>query len=173
MNDQEFNDLVSSTRLSRASKEAARLVFVAGKSQVEAAIEVGISKQRMNKIVSTVRTIEQERINQEPPALADAKNMIAILDASYAFAIKDARDKLGDDVRITVPDENTKTVGVVLSRTNFHLVQSLGKDTVAIHNLAKLERVPAVGKNVVIQYEAGKGVVTERDHQKQHSGHTR
>lgn len=173
LNDQEFNDLVKDTRLSRASKEAARLVFVSGQSQMEAATEIGISKQRMNQIVNTVRGIVQERINQEPPELVDGRNMIAVLDASYAFAVKDAREKLGDEVRIEVPGEKAKTIGQVIARTNFHLVQSLGRNTVAIHDLAKLDRVPTVGRNVAIQYEAGKGVVLDREQNKQHTGHGR
>lgn len=173
MNDQEFNELVSRTRLSRASREAARLVFVEGKSQVEAAAAMDLSKQRMNQIVNTIRRVEQERQPLSPAAQGDGKKLLAVLDASYAFALKAAREQLGDEVRIQTPSDDTRMVGPVLSRTDFHLVQSLGRDSVAIHELAKLDRVPAAGRNVSIQYQNGKGVVIDREQDKHRGGQSR
>lgn len=167
MNDQEFNELVSGTRLSRESREAARLVFVGNNgnplSQTEAAAAMGISKQRMNQIVNTIRRVEEERKQVSLATQSDGMALLAVLDASYAFAVKAAREQLGDEIRIQSPADGSRMVGPVLSRTDFHLVQSLGRDSVAIHELAKLDRVPPLGRNVAIQYQNGKGVVIDRD----------
>lgn len=173
MDNQEFNELVGGTRLSKTSREAARLVFVHNKSQVDAAEEMGLSRQRMNQIVNTVRKVEQEKQQADTVAVVEGKTLLAVLDASYAFAVKAAREQLGDDVSIQNPAENARTVGPVLHRTDFHLVQSLGRDTVAVHELAKLDRVPVVGRNVAIQYQAGKGLVVDREQEKHRGGNAR
>lgn len=173
MNDQEFNELVNGTRLSRASREAARLVFVEGRSQVEAGAEMNLSKSRMTQIVSVVRRAEQERQQQQPPSLGEGKGLLAVVEASYAFAVKAAREQLGDDVQIQSPRENAKTVGAVLARLDFHLVQSVGRNTVVVHELAKLDRVPGVGRHVAIQYQDGKGAVVDREQERQRGSRSR
>lgn len=168
MNDQEFNELVRVTRLSSISREAARLVFVEGRKQIEAAAEMGLSKVRMNQIYKTVERLVQER--EQRATGADSQGLVAAVEASYAFAVKAAREQLGDEVRIQTPGDTGRAVGPVLARTDFHLVQSLGRETVAIHELAKLERVPAVGRNVAIQYEQGRGEVVDRSQERQRGG---
>lgn len=175
MNDQEFNELVSGTRLSRESREAARLVFVGNDplSQTEAAAAMGISKQRMNQIVNTIRRVEQERQQLSSATQGDGTVLLAVLDASYAFAVKAAREQLGDEIRIQSPTDGGRMVGTVLSRTDFHLVQSLGRDSVAIHELAKLDRVPPLGRNVAIQYQNGKGAVVDREPDKHRGSQSR
>jgi len=165
MNEEDFMDLVRNTRLSKASRDAARLVFVEGMSQAEAGATCDLSKQRMSAIVATVRRAEQER--QTPLASPAAGNeLVAAIDASYAFAVKAARDEFGDQVQIGAPTETTRAVGPVVARTDFHLVQSVGRDAVIVHDLAKLDKVPAVGKSVAIQYENGRGVVAEKERQR-------
>lgn len=171
MTDQEFNELVRGTRLSSISREAARLVFVEGRKQVEAAAEMGLSKVRMNQIYKTVERLEQEREQRKAPP--DSQGLVAAVEASYAFAVKAAREQLGDEVRIQTPGDAARTVGPIVARTDFHLVQSLGKETVAIHELAKLERVPPLGRNVAIQYEQGRGAVIDRSQERQRGGHAR
>ena len=173
MNDQEFNKLVSGTRLSRASREAARLVFVEGKSQVNAAAVMDLSKQRMNQIVNTIRKFELEQQQLTQTMLRDGKALLAVLDASYAFAVKAAREQLGDDTRIQTSSTDSRMTGSVIARTDFHLVQSLGRDSVVIHELAKLDRVPPIGSNVAIQYHNGKGEVVDREQDKHRGGMTR
>lgn len=164
MKEEDFVELVKNTRLSKASRDAARLVFVDELSQVEAGAMYNLSKQRMSAIVATVRRAEQDR--QLSGAAAGGSDLVAAVDASYAFAVKAARDELGDQVRIGTPAEATRTVGLVIARTDFHLVQSLGRDRVMVHELAKLDRVPAAGKSVTIQYERGRGMVIDRERQR-------
>lgn len=164
MKEDDFLDLVKDTRLSKASREAARLVFVDGLSQAEAGVKCDLSKQRMSAIVATVRRAEQER--QPQSSMVGSKDLVAAVDASYAFAVKAARDELGDQVRIGSPVETGRTVGQVIARTDFHLVQSLGRDSVMVHELAKLDRVPTVGQSVAIQYDSGRGVVVDRERQR-------
>lgn len=164
MKEEDFVELVKNTRLSKASRDAARLVFVDGLSQAEAGATCNLSKQRMSAIVATVRRAEQDR--QAPGAAVGGSDLVAAVEASYAFAVKAARDELGDQVRIGAPAETVRTVGPVIARTDFHLVQSLGRDSVVVHELAKLDRVPALGKSVAIQYEGGRGAVVDRERQR-------
>ncbi|KWO88606.1 hypothetical protein WM32_09170 [Burkholderia ubonensis] len=169
MTEAEFADLIRETGLSAASREAARLVFVEEMQQVAAAAAVGISKQRMSQIVKVVRQVEERRAEEAElarlrqgmtsPAVPDS---VIALEASYAVAVKAAREQYGDDTRILAPSRNGKTVGEVVSRSDFHLVQSAGRGSVVIHELAKLDRVPPVGKSVAIAYSEGRGVVADR-----------
>lgn len=168
MNDEEFSDLIRHTKLSAKSRQAARLVFVEDMQQVAAADEVGISKQRMSQIVNVVRSVE-ERLREEAELARlrqgqglSANLSVAAIDASYAMAVKSAREAHGDDAQILSPNQNGKSVGEVLARTEFHLVQSVGRDAVVIHDLAKLDRVPLNGRNVSISYADGRGVVADR-----------
>jgi predicted DNA-binding protein (UPF0251 family) len=159
--EEDFMELVKNTRLSRTSRDAARLVLVEGLSQTEAATSCNLSKQRINAIVGTVRRAERQALG-----VAGSNALVAAIEASYAFAVKAARDELGDQVRIETPAETTRTVGPVIARTDFHLVQLLGRDSVVIHELAKLDQVPAIGKSAKIQYEGGRGVVIDREQQR-------
>lgn len=160
---QEFNTLVGGTRLSKDSREAARLVFVENKSQVEAAQEMSISAVRMNQIYNVVRREQEKQRTVVAP-------VIDVLGTSYAIAVKNARDTYGDDVGLSTPADGKRYVGPVVARTDFHLVQHTGKDTVAIHELAKLDRAPAVGRNVAIGYSGGLGSVIDRSQAKERGG---
>lgn len=161
---QEFNTLASATRLSKDNRDAARLVFVDGLSQVEAGLKMDISPQRMTQICQTIR--------REQKQLRDT-NSTDVLSVSYAIAVKAARDQFGDDVRLSEPVDSKRTVGQVVARTDFHLVQHVGKDGVVIHALAKLDRAPAMGRNVAIQYINGRGSVIDRAQEKERGGVSR
>ncbi|KAA0178836.1 hypothetical protein FX016_23170 [Cupriavidus gilardii] len=168
MTEQEFLNLVRGTNLSKTSREAARLVFVEGWSQADAGAEVGLSKQRMTQIVKVVRSAEQKLKDDAELALlrqsglSSAALHVAAVEASYAVAVKAAREALGDDAAIQSPKENGKTVGEVIARTDFHLVQSVGRGAVVVHELAKLDRVPAVGKIVTVDYANARATVIDR-----------
>jgi hypothetical protein len=164
MKEKDFEDLVINTRLSKTSRAAARLVFVDGMSQIDAGAIHDLSPQRMNAIVATVRRAEQKC---QPSVAVSGNELVVMVEASYAFAVKTARDELGDQVRIGAPVENSRTIGAIIGRTDFHLVQSVGRNSVMIHDLAKLNRVLPIGKTVAIQYENGHGVVEERTRQQQ------
>lgn len=166
MDEKEFERYVQQTRLSRDSREAARLVFVAGKSQVEAADIMEMSKQRVNQIVKTVERVQE----QEKHA---AQHALEVVNASYAVAVKNALEMYGDGIRMQAPDEGKNFVGPVTIRTDFHLVQSLGKDTIVVHDIAKLDRVPPTEKTVSISYRDGRGAVEDRSQLKERGGISR
>lgn len=159
----EFNSLVSNTRLSKDSREAARLVLVEGKSQVDVAGIMEITAARVNQVVATVRR-EQEKKQ------VLSQSGVDVIGTSYAIAVKAARDQFGDDVVLNSPVEGKQAIGNVVVRTDFHLVQHVGKNDVVIHELAKIDRVPAIGRNVGIEYANGKGRVEDRSQEKERGG---
>lgn len=180
MTESEFDELARRTGLSASNKEAARLVFVEQRQQIAAASEVGISKQRMNQIVKVIREAEVKKAEEDALALlkqgrgiGGAAESVAAVEASYAVAVKSARDQFGDDTRIHVPKADDRTVGTVIARSDFHLVQSVGRGSVVVHDLAKLDRVPALGKSVSIAYSGGKGTVTDRGREQSRGGAVR
>jgi hypothetical protein len=157
--EEEFVEAIKGSKLSKTSREAAYLVLVDGWTQVDAGAHCNLSKQRMSNIIGNIeRRIEQIRAT----TTVSGNDQVAVVAASYAFAVKAARDKLGDQVRIRTPAETMRTVGLVIARTDFHLVQSLGRDSVMIHDLANLDRVPTVGEQATIQYQDGHGVVNDQ-----------
>ncbi|MCY0853051.1 KfrB domain-containing protein [Cupriavidus sp. D39] len=161
MNEREFDNLVNTTRLTPKSREAARLVYVDGKSPSEAGIAVGLSPQRISQILAAVKKAESER----PLSVAPNTPVTPVdaVRASYAFAVKAARDLFGDEATIRTPGPDERLVGRVEARTDFHLVQHLGRNAVAIHDLASLDRVPPLARSVAIQYRAGAAQVIDRD----------
>lgn len=178
MTEQEFLAIVEVTRLNSNSREAARLHFVEKMGKGEAAAEVGISKQRMTQIVKVIESA-QEKLQEtgrgvEQLGVPAGLNHVIALSASYAVAVKQARDAFGDEVSIRRADEqeNAVMLGEVIARTDFHLVQSTGRGAVAIHELARLDRVPPIGKTATIEYRQGRASVVERD-RTQDRAHTR
>lgn len=170
MDDKEFNALAGATQLSTNSREAARLVLVEGQSQIEAAAAMQLSKQRMTQIIGVIRKVQAEQQQKPVPSHSQA---VEAIEASYAFAVKASRDQYGDDVRIDAPGDGKRSTGNVVSRTDFHLVQFTGKDTVVIHELAKLARVPALGQTVAIQYSNGRGEIIDRSQERSRGGLSR
>lgn len=170
MNDQEFDKLVQETRLQSKSREAARLVYVEGMSQADASRATGLSPMRMSQIMAVVKKAEADR--SEPPAPSVSTPADAIK-ASYAFAVKAARELYGDEVTIRAPGPADKFVGTAVERTDFHLVQNVGRGVVVVHELASLDRVPSRGKSVAIQYKGGIGQVQERDQAQTRDSNTR
>lgn len=168
MNEQQFLEIAQQTRLSAVNREAARLHFVVGMMKVDAAAEAGISKQRMSQIVKVIESAQERgaEVDKLAPAgrssEATGLNYVLAVNASYAVAVKSARDLFGDDTNIQSPAAKGASLGDVVGRTDFHLVQSNGRGTVTIHELAKLDRVPAQGKTVMIEYAGGRAVVSER-----------
>lgn len=179
MTEDDFTDLVRDTNLSQTNRDAARLVLVHKMTQVDAAAEAGISKQRLSQILKVVKTAEQKRAEAalleqlRGGSVAGFSNSIAAVDASYAIAVKTARDLHGDDTLIQSPNANGRAVGEIVGRTDFHVVQSVGRSAVVIHELAKLDRAPAVGQNVAIDYSKGIGVVSDRGREGQRGGISR
>ncbi|MGP8437785.1 KfrB domain-containing protein [Paraburkholderia fungorum] len=173
MTEQEFTDIVRDTKLTQANRDAARLVLVDNMKPVDAAAESGISKQRLSQILTVVRTAEEKRNESQRAFAPTISDSVAAVEASYAVAVKSARDLYGDDTLIQTPNPNGRSVGEIVGRTDFHAVQAIGRGAVAIHDLAKLDRAPAVGRNVAIDYAKGVGVVSDRGKEQDRGGVTR
>jgi predicted DNA-binding protein (UPF0251 family) len=166
MSEQDFLAIAAATKLTDRNREAARLHFVEDMKKTEAALEVGISKQRMTQVVQSFeaaqeKMLDKARAEREATPQLGINHVLAV-NGSYAVAVRDARRAFGDDTEIRTPRDGESHVGDILSRTDFHLVQSKGRGTVVIHELSKLDRVPAVGKSVAIEYANDRGKVTER-----------
>lgn len=163
MDEAEFDEVVKGTRLSSKSREAARRVLVHGNKQVDAGNEYGLSKQRMTQIIDTIeQAAEKYRADKAMAPSADANALLALMDASYAVAVQDARAKLGDHIAVVRPTSDFRSTGEVVARSAYHLAQSIGRDKVLVHDAAKLDIVPSVGRVVTVQYKAGLGVVSDR-----------
>lgn len=175
MSEHDFLAIAAATRLTDRNREAARLHFVEDMKKTEAALEVGISKQRMSQIVQSFeaaqdKMLEKARVDRGLLPQVGIHHVLAV-NSSYAVAVKEARLAFGDDAEIRNPRDGETHVGEVLARTEFHLVQSKGRGSVVIHELAKLERVPAVGKSVSIEYANDRAKVTDRaqDRNREHT----
>lgn len=173
MSEQDFLAIAAATRLTDRNREAARLHYVEDMKKTEAALEVGISKQRMSQVIQSFEAAHEkmlEKARSERAAVPQLGiNHVLAINGSYAVAVREARDAFGDDAEIRTPRDGESHIGDVIARTDFHLVQSKGRGAVVIHELAKLDRVPAVGRTVAIEYANDRAKVTERVKEKEQS----
>ncbi|CAG2138425.1 hypothetical protein LMG19282_01494 [Cupriavidus campinensis] len=70
-----------------------------------------------------------------------------------------ARATIGANATLEPARDNRQYVGTVVGNTPSHAVQSVGKLSAVAHDLARLDRVPAVGHSTKIAYAEGKGRV--------------
>lgn len=150
-----FQEIASGTRLKDKSWQAALLVYVEGHSQAEAGAALGLSRVRMSQICDVINREAEKKAALEIQQKGMVLRAGRLMEESYATAIKNARDLLGDSVDITLPTPEGKYVGKVITRTDYHLVQSLGKNKAVVHDLSKLNVVPPLEKNVDIEYGRG------------------
>lgn len=166
MSEQDFLAIAAATRLTDRNREAARLHFVEDMKKTAAALEVGISKQRMSQVVQSFETAQEKMLEKARTERSASPqlgiNHVLAINGSYAVAVREARGQFGDDAEIRAPRDGEQHVGDVVARTDFHLVQSKGRGTVVIHELAKLDRVPHVGKTVAIEYTNDRATVKDR-----------
>jgi predicted DNA-binding protein (UPF0251 family) len=171
MSEQDFLAIAAATKLIDRNREAARLHFVEDMTKTEAALEVGISKQRMSQVVHSFEAAQEKMLEKARTDRASVPqlgiNHVLAINGSYAVAVREAREAFGDETEIRAPRDGEIHVGEVIARTDFHLVQSKGRGTVVIHELAKLDRVPAVAKNVAIEYNNDRATVKDRAKEKE------
>ena len=77
-----------------------------------------------------------------------------------------ARQRLGQDASVGQPGANTRHTGEVVGVTAYHAAQVAGKAAV-VHQVKDLDQKPTPGKTATIQYQDGKGKVTERNQEKE------
>lgn len=59
-------------------------------------------------------------------------------------------------------------MGPVVMETQYHVVQDVGRQAVVIHDKRNLDKVPAVGQRLAVNYEQGRGEVQDRGASKGH-----
>lgn len=166
MNEDEFNQLVCKTRLSAKSKEAARMVLVDGKRQVEVCQETEILPSQLSRVLAVLDRENQSQKALSPQSIS-SENVLAV---SRAEAVKAVRDIRGEDILVKNAPENGQAIGKVLLKTSYHLVQELGRDEVMIHELSKIDRLPTVGSSVELVYKNGFAEARQRQLQKERGG---
>lgn len=166
MNEIEFNQVAGKTRLSNKSREAARLVLVEGKRQVDVCQETGILPSQLSRVLAVLGRENEKTVS----AQSSSDNVLAV---SRAEAVKEVRDSLGDDILVRNAPENGQSIGKVLLKTAYHLVQDLGREEVMIHELSKIDRLPTVGSSVELIYKNGFAESKQRTLEKQRDGVSR
>jgi len=151
MNEDEFSQIANKTRLSAKSRKAAHMVLVEGMRQVNVCQETGIVPSQLSRVLAV---LERENKTNKAINLAspNTENVLAI---SRAEAVKSARDLQGDSIFVRNAPDNGQSIGKVLLKTAYHLVQDLGHDEVMIHELSKIDRSPTVGSSVEFLYKNG------------------
>lgn len=157
MDPEEFDDLVRGTNLGERSIQAARRVMVDGIKPVRVFEETGVHEQQISR---TVKLLEKRQATKAASQQVMVDSPLAV---SRALAVKQLRDLEGDNAEVKVPRSDELTMGQVLLRTDHHLVQAIGKGRFMLHELARLERVPAVGKSVTLQYRGGMAQLVDAD----------
>lgn len=152
MNENTFNQVASHTRLSAKQLEAAKLVLVDGKRPGEAAEIVGTIVQQVSR--TTKKLLEVESELQAAGKLQSTQHhaLEKAWDASYTLAVQQAREKCGEGCLVSVAEANRQYVGEVVTKSDMHIVQSVGRDQLVIHETAKLERVPSLGAVIDVRY---------------------
>lgn len=163
MNEIEFNQIAGRTRLSTKSREAARLVLVEGKRQVDVCQEVGIVASQLSRALAGISRESESHKSEQ----VESDNPLAV---SRSVAAKMARDRLGEGISVRYAKENGLSIGVVLFKTEFHLVQDLGRNEVMIHELSKIVRLPQDGSSVELVYKNGIAESKQRNLEKQRDG---
>ena len=163
---EEFNSLVSQTRLSAENRNAAKAVLVDGRARPEVEDDFGISRQRLHQIIQTVERVQEQSVSKQQPSVDVAERKIS---TSLELIAQDVRSNLGEKVILKeVEPASSKTfLGKIISRSDFHIAQDVGRGEVIIHSLGRLEEIPNVGKNVQLSYQNGRASVKEKSLEKQ------
>lgn len=167
----DFGVAVRSTRLTPPSVEIAHQVLVDGKTQQSVAKQYGCSEPRVSKIVRTVLEAHRVRLAEEAKAIeVPVQEKAALVQADYDVMVMNIRKGLGNNVKIDIAQPAGRHTGLVVECTSFFVAQDVGRGAVTVHRLSQLDSIPAVGRNITIAYEGGKGVISARgDRSKQTS----
>lgn len=139
-------------KLSAKSLEAARLVMVDGVRPSDAAAKVGILPAQVSRTTRALHEAEAELRETGKLASVSTDLVERNLDASYTLAVTQLRSQMGDHVVVSAAEPNRTYVGAAMVRTDLHLVQDLGRGSVVVHELAKLDRIPALGQSLEVSY---------------------
>ncbi|MEM8515357.1 putative DNA primase/helicase [Massilia sp. MP_M2] len=73
-----------------------------------------------------------------------------------------AKERLGPNTEVNAPGQNTRHTGTILGVSGYHAAQATSTAVATIHQVKDLEAVPAAGQVATIQYQGGRGKVTEK-----------
>lgn len=157
LSEEEFKSAIKGSRLSDTSIDVARSVLVDGMQQVDVAKLHGLTEGRVSTIVKTV-------LERATKSVAEAHRQVEMVQADYDIAVAGIRKSLGDSVMMVQPENGVNYKGRVISRTEFHVAQDIGRRTAVIHRLSALDVAPSIGDVVHVRYENGRGcAVVARD----------
>ncbi len=93
---------------------------------------------------------------------AISKSMVQSREAAAALA----KAQMGPDAKIESPGDNTRHTGEIVGVSGYHAAQNVGGRSAVVHEVKNLDKPPAVGRFSQIQYQQGKGRVTEKTQEK-------
>lgn len=146
-----FERAVKGSQFAPASIEAARMVLVQGVRVGEAAAATGALPAHVSRTTKNIRERER-KLNLEGNFTSELVAVEKSLHASYTLAVHRARELVGPDIALSAAESGKQYVGSSIVQTEMHLVQDVGRGQIVIHELAKLERIPAVGSSLDIKY---------------------
>lgn len=112
--------------------------------------------------IDTKRIAQARALEAEQGAIGDA--------LGGAWSMAEAKQAAARDYE-TVSIANKETgryMGPVVVETQYHVVQDVGRQAAVIHDKRDLERMPAVGQRLAVNYEQGRGQVQDRGAGKGH-----
>jgi hypothetical protein len=146
-----FDQVVKNTRFAPASIDAARLVLVDGLRPTDAAAKTGALPAHVSRTTKNILEAEK-KWRAENVAASSLESVEKSLNASYTLAVQTARERMGPGTVLSAPELGGQYAGVTVAQTDLHMVQDVGRGQLVIHELAKLERVPALGADLEIKY---------------------
>ena len=153
---EEFNTIVSKTRLAEKSREAAFEVLVKGAARSVVQQQFGISRQQLHQILKTVEDASIVKTDVTEIKPSDITASLEIIAATV-------RAKHGEQLKLKEVDAafSGTFVGRILEKTAFHTAQDVGRGEVILHSLGRLEQVPTVGVSARLEYQNGRASVTQ------------
>ena len=110
-------------------------------------VEGGI--QINNRGVSTIRTPEEQKAY-------DKEQFLLLSTSSRAELEAQAKDMIGQDVKLSYAVHGAEYKGEILAKTDIHAMQQVGKNSVKLHNLRKGDSLE-VNKTYQISYPEQQG----------------
>lgn len=90
-------------------------------------------------------------------------NGIAVsVEQSRAHASEILREQLGQGAKVQEPGRDSRHTGDVVGVTRYHVAQAVGGDDGVVHQTARLDAKPTPGSVVTVQYQNGRGQVTDK-----------
>lgn len=147
---EDFQRVAVSTKLSARTLAACRDVLVDGKSGVDAAAEHGMPPPQISRGLKILRDRQEEMIKS-------AKYLTQDTNLLKFTAEQVAKNIIGDEFEIEDAQPGKRYEGMPVVNTHGFFVQRVGRSGV-IHDVGKLDQVPAMNSRVRIEYPKDGGL---------------